>query len=296
MSYTRTRAVPPGVFASGLGSAGTSALGYRLYDGATGNPNGARITASVFEIGSTSGYLANVTHPDLFSGVILWDDGTTYALETINPIDPIDHAHFTAALKALLMPRGFVVLSGVTNPVSAGVYVEDTLYNNVPTYTNSTLGLTLWYNGAAWILSALAGTNGANYWLGGTINTAAYAAQGGATGTPSASHKGNSILASYQPDMPNLANALTQAQYVAPVIEGTVSSVAPTTTTFTLTGANLSGSDSVYSDAKMYLVFTSGTNRSQRRLITGYVGATKQVVCKAFPNPPAQNDTCWIVS
>lgn len=89
---------------------------------------------------------------------------------------------------------------------------------------------------------------------------------------------------------------LTPAQYVAPVIEGTVSSVSPTTTNFTATGTNLSSSDSLYSDQRMYVHFTSGVNKGVRKLITGYVGSTKQITTKAFPSAPAQNDTFWVVS
>ena len=112
----------------------------------------------------------------------------------------LDFPNLSATLAALIT-RCYLITTGTTVPASADQWAVQGLYNNVPYYGSKSTSLFAWYNGANWIISSVLGTNGTAYWLGGTNVTSAYTAQGTATGTPAAVAHGNSMLATFQPDI-----------------------------------------------------------------------------------------------
>ena len=82
MPYTRCRQTAAGAFATGL----VGTIGYTLWSSAVPPVIiAARTTAGIGEIGATTIYQSNVTHPDNFDGSLVWDDTVNFANETVNP-------------------------------------------------------------------------------------------------------------------------------------------------------------------------------------------------------------------
>ncbi len=110
-------------------------------------------------------------------------------------------AQFSSGMAALLGPA-YLVTTGMTTPATADTWITAGLYNGIRYYQGIGTGLCAWYNGTNWIISSTPGTNGTAYWQGGSTVNSAYTNMGTATGTPTVTPHGNSILAAYQPESP----------------------------------------------------------------------------------------------
>ncbi len=112
----------------------------------------------------------------------------------------IDHAQFSNAVLATLL-RSYFVTTGTTTPATADMWCVGGLYNGLVYWKSFTTNLFCWYNGSSWIISAVLGTAGSAYYTSGTNNSnGPYTAAGTASGTPTITPHGNSILAAYQPE------------------------------------------------------------------------------------------------
>ena len=119
----------------------------------------------------------------------------------------IDVPELSPTLKTLSL-RAYLVSTGTTMPASTDTWYIAGLYNNVVYYASTTTLLWAWNNGSGWTISSTVGTNGSAYWTtgSGAAVTGTYTAQGTASGVPTLSAHGNSILNAFQPDQAFPAN------------------------------------------------------------------------------------------
>lgn len=123
-------------------------------------------------------------------------------------------ANLSAALKQLLL-RGYLVSTGNASPAAAGVWTEDALWTNEPTYVLAGGAFVAWKDAdGTWKISPAAGNIGTstNYWqtaVGATVvgpYVKGTLAPGTTTGIPVISFHGNGVLGAFQPNIPFPAN------------------------------------------------------------------------------------------
>jgi len=62
-----------------------------------------------------------------------------------------------------------LAVTGTLNPDTTGVYVENGVYGGQPAYERADSAYWIWWDGAQWVISSVAGTSGAAYWTGAAI-------------------------------------------------------------------------------------------------------------------------------
>lgn len=221
---------------------------------------------------------------------------------------PLDLSTTTPALRQQI-GHGYPVSTGVTTPVSAATdWAISGTYLGVDYYFSVSVSLYAWTDGTFWYISSTApGVSlPSGYWktaTGATV-TGPYIVQGGSppTGVPAVVYRGNSVLATFQPNQ-TIATPAAIATQVAttlglPVVDGgTVSaSPTPTTTTFTATGA-LHAPTGGYTIAPQAVYWQTGANQGIKSGVTGHTvsGSNHAFAVTALPAAPSTGDTFIII-
>ena len=139
----------------------------------------------------------------------------------------------------------FAVSSAITTPATADNYFPYGVYNGKIYYAGLTVQRSIWWNGAAWVISQTPGTNGTTYFVGGATIAGTYTAAGTATGSPIITAHGASTLATYQPELtpitagagagqinPDGAGNVFVGGFLQSAITGTASQIAASFSTF----------------------------------------------------------------